>query len=183
MLHLPAVQDWPDGQGLQLIMLPQPSPIVPHIPVGQVVIGVQLPLPHLPVPPPPQAWPDGQEPQLMVFPHPSPCVPQVYPWPWQVSGVQPLLAHLPPTQFWPEGQVPHMSGVLVQPSPISPQLAPCSAQVLGVQVGGVTHEPRSKSMNSRIFSCGVIVALAHSFGKVVPPVEGLFSVSSTWKSS
>ncbi len=59
-------------------------------------------------------------------------------------------------------------------------------QVVGVQVGvtgvvGMMHEARSKSMNSSIFSCGVIAPPGHSAGKILPPVVVLLS-SSTWKS-
>jgi hypothetical protein len=58
------------------------------------------------------------------------------------------------------------------------------AQVSGVQTGGLTHEVRSKSMNSRSFSCGVIepgVVPLHAVGNV-SPVLGSFEASSTWKS-
>jgi hypothetical protein len=57
----------------------------------------------------------------------------------------------------------------------------CCAHVSAVHEGGLTHDVRSNSMNSRSFSCGVIAPAVHSLGKVLP-LAWLFEASSTWKS-
>ena len=75
--------------------------------------------------------------------------------------------------------VPQLAVTPPQPSPCTPHLPGKFAQVSGVQVGGLTHEVRSKSMNSSSFSCGVRAPGEHSAGKnsVLLPPE-----FSTWKS-
>src|SRR5580700_6584480 len=67
------------------------------------------------------------------------------------------------------------------PSPAGPQAMFCCAHVSGVHEGGVTHDVRSNSMNSRSFSCGVSAPAVHSAGKILP-VDLLLDASSTWKS-
>jgi hypothetical protein len=57
----------------------------------------------------------------------------------------------------------------------------CCAHVSGVHEGGLTQDVRSKSMNSRSFSCGVIGPAVHSAGNILP-FALLFDASSTWKS-
>ena len=87
----------------------------------------------------------------------------------------------PPTpQISPVGQGPQSSR-LPQPSPAGPHSMPWAAQVVGVQTGmyGVTHDPRSKIMNSSSFSCAVIGFESHSAGKWT---FGLVLVLFTWKS-
>src|SRR5947209_5572712 len=82
--------------------------------------------------------------------------------------------------------MPHDTISLPQPSPAGPQLKPCWAQFSDVQVGGGVllvgrrQEPRSKIMNSSIFSWAVIVPPGHSLGKIEPVSAATFS---TWKSS
>src|SRR5271170_7937439 len=100
------------------------------------------------------AWPEGQAPQLMVLLQPSPCMPQVKPCDAQVCAGQ-VFMHVPVRHDWPEGQAPQ-SMTALQPLSCMPQVKPCDAQVFGVQIvggRGPTHEPRSKIMNSSIFSC------------------------------
>ncbi len=59
---------------------------------------------------------------------------------------------------------------------------PRSAHFLGVHAGGgasgVMQLPRSKSMNSMTFSCGVSALLSHSLGNVAPSTCAF----ETWKS-
>jgi hypothetical protein len=57
----------------------------------------------------------------------------------------------------------------------------CCPHVSAVHEGGLTHDVRSKSMNSRSFSCGVIAPAVHSAGKILF-FAWLFEASSTWKS-
>ena len=148
-------------------MFPQPSPAAPHMMLSdEQLLGVHEPLPHWPAIPLAPQVPEGQAPQLMALPQPSLCMPHWKPCCVQVFGVQPVRRTSPLMQAWPEGHRPHWR-MLPQPSPIGPQVAPAAEQVVGVQVGapGVTHEARSKSMNSRSFSCGVIAPAVHSVGK------------------
>src|SRR6185312_4626609 len=87
----------------------------------------------------------------------------------------------PPPQVWPAGQLPQESWP-PQPSPAGPQERLCCAQVSGTHFGELTQDVRSKSMNSRSFSCGVsVVPLLHSLGNFLS-LASLFDASSTWKS-
>jgi hypothetical protein len=64
---------------------------------------------------------------------------------------------------------------------VGPQLKPCAWHETGWQVtggGGATHDARSKSMYSRIFSCGVNV-FEHSFGNCTLNAVAMLA---TWKS-
>jgi hypothetical protein len=79
----------------------------------------------------------------------------------QVFGVQPELQTPgcpPPPQTAVGGQVPQLI-VSPHPSPAMPQLKPSEAQVAGMQVmgSGMMQEAKSKSMNSRVFSWGLIL--------------------------
>src|SRR5215469_7508194 len=98
----------------------------------------------------------------MVPPQPSPCGPQRL---VQPSGVQAPPSGSPQTPRTPPP--PQVSGGVQGPqSIVGPQLRPCDEQEVGWQVtggGGATHDARSKSMYSRIFSCGVKV-VEHSPG-------------------
>src|ERR1700733_14092425 len=86
-------------QPLQLIALPQPSEITPHVaePASAHVRGVQLlpvfeppPLPHWNRPPPPQVSPVGQLPHWISPPQPSPIGPHCACCDAQVTRPQPL---------------------------------------------------------------------------------------------
>jgi hypothetical protein len=72
---------------------------------------------------------------------------------------------------------------LPHPSSAGPQLKPWAAHVVGVQVGtsGVTHDPRSKIMNSSSFSCGVIGA-TQTPALQVPPQHWALVVHATLSS-
>src|ERR1019366_1173282 len=96
------------------------------------------------------------------------------------SGYPHWPATPPPPQGCGETQVPQLS-CPPHPSPAGAQLTFCCPQVSAVHEGGVMHEVRSNSMNSRSFSWGVIAPAVHSFGKVFP-FDWLFEASSTWKS-
>src|SRR5580704_7420454 len=105
-----------------------------------------------------------------------------------VIGVQvALLSHMPRTHVSPAGQGPQ-SRAAPQPSPAAPHWRFWAAHVVGVQIGlyGSTQAPRSKRMNSRTFSCAVIVRLPHSAGKTSPCVPAIPSSATllgvTWKS-
>ncbi len=151
------------------------------------VLGTQVRVPHTPaMPPPPQVSPMAHEPHSIWLPQPSPAGPQAMCCAMQVRGTHwsmpQRLAVPPPPQLSGAAQVPQLAMRLPQPSPAGPHCTPSSAQVLGVQVGtsGVMQELRSKIMNSRSFSCGVIGPPAHSAGKIMPSESPTFS---TWKSS
>src|SRR6185437_10914813 len=142
-------------------------------PCGQVVFGVHEPTVHSPA----LHVPVAHEPQGMMPPQPSLTEPQTTFAGHAVFGVQ-VVTQLPAMHASPGGQVPH-GRMLPQPSPMGPQATFCAEQVVATHTGGgVTHEPRSKIMNSSIFSWGVISVDVHSFGNVVPFVDA----SSTWKS-
>jgi hypothetical protein len=159
--------------------LPQPSPAGPQeIPAAAQLPGTHVPAsvtPHwLATPPPPHVVPVGHG-QLIVPPQPSPWTPHL---PVQlVVGVHVPPSGSPHTPAWPEPpqvsgatHVPQLSG-LPQPSPVAPHWRPCSAQVFGVQldVGGKTHDARSKIMYSSTRSCALIAFVSHSAGNVLPP--------------
>jgi hypothetical protein len=84
-------------------------------------------------------------------------------------GVPHTLGIPPPPHVWGDVHVPQSSPP-PQPSPAGPQLMCWAAQLVLLHVGtsGVTHDPRSKIMYSRSFSCGVIGPATHSLGKVRP---------------
>src|SRR5690348_5139913 len=103
-------------------------------------------------------------------------IPHSAPTPMHVCGLHIDEPHVPgvppPPHCCPVGQLPQLSTTpSAQPSPDWPHMKPKSAHVFGVHApaGGPTHDARSNSMNSRVFSCGVIVPAVHSFGNVEPP--------------
>src|ERR1700722_15606013 len=114
----------------------------------------------------------------MTFPQPSPVLPQKMFCCAHDSGTQ----------------VPASGGAHAGHWITPPQPLPCGphepagscAHVSGVHTGGLTHDVRSKSMNSSSSSCGVIEDGAappgHSLGKVSPVKKLAFAWLSTWKS-
>jgi hypothetical protein len=86
------------------------------------------------VPSPPQVAGAVQLPQVTVPPQPSGTEPQLSPAGHAVVGVQPqTFAVPPPPQVLGDPQDPQSSMSGQVPSEIMPQLAPCAAQVVGVQ--------------------------------------------------
>src|SRR5580704_3741270 len=108
---------------------------------------------------PPQPLPEG--------PQATPSSAHVLPVHDPPVGAPHTLGTPPPPQVWPAGQVPQLAVSPPQPSPCTPHLPGNAAQVSGVHDGALTHEVRSKSMNSSSFSCVVIAPVAppgHSLG-------------------
>ena len=171
---------------------PHPSPAGPHFrPIAVHVSGVQPSaslLPHSPgFPPPPQVSGATHLPQSSKAPHPSPAGPHFRPSVAHEVGVHFGLPHspgLPPPPQVPGGTQVPQSSLPPHPSPAGPQLIASFAQVVGVHVGGgggrsgVMQEARSKSMNSRTFSCAVSGDALQLAGNVVPEVAEF----ATWKS-
>ena len=132
------------------------------MPWSSQVFGVHDPEPHLP---PLQLWPDGHLPQLMTPLQPSLANPHCWVDGHAVAGVQVILPHLFATGGLP---TPHISPLVhtpqatrpPHPSGAKPQFCPAGHVFAGVQIfGGGTHEPRSKIMNSSVFSCAFIGSL------------------------
>src|SRR5882672_809053 len=140
------------------------------MPWSSQVFGVQDPEPHLP---PLQVWPDGHMPQLMTPLQPSLAKPHCCPDGHAAAGVQVILPHLfatgglPTPHISPFLQTPHATRP-PQPSGAKPQSCPAGQVVAGTQIfGGGTHEPRSKIMNSRVFSCAFIGSTQRPFAHVL----------------
>ena len=122
----------PAGHEPQLSVPPQPSGMLPHEFVGQV-LGVHVLVTHtLPV----HVALVAHVPQLRVPPQPSGMLPQFFDWAAQVVGVHvPPVWHVPLVHVSPTGQVQLI--VPPQPSETLPHALPTPPEphVFGTQVG------------------------------------------------